>query len=133
MKTDLVTTAIAIVLDVAEHATKEKAVARHDICARHGWNKRRAEPVLQVLASAGILNGVRGPAGGYRIATESWTDTTLADVGRVALSVSRIEPGAEKIKDAAVSSSIGEAAEREYWSFLQRITIEAADHARIGG
>ncbi len=61
--------ALEAVLDVAMHARPDPVQAR-DITARQGIPQRYLEQVMQALVRAGILRGVRGPRGGYRLARE---------------------------------------------------------------
>ena len=61
--------ALEAVLDVALHARPDPVQAR-DITARQGVPQRYLEQVMQALVRAGILRGVRGPRGGYRLARE---------------------------------------------------------------
>ena len=61
--------ALEAVLDVALHARPNPVQAR-DITARQGVPERYLEQVMQALVRAGILRGVRGPRGGYRLARE---------------------------------------------------------------
>lgn len=61
--------ALEAVLDVALHARPNPVQAR-DITARQGVPQRYLEQVMQALVRAGILRGVRGPRGGYRLARE---------------------------------------------------------------
>jgi Rrf2 family protein len=61
--------ALEAVLDVALHARPEPVQAR-EITARQGVPQRYLEQVMQALVRAGILRGVRGPRGGYRLARE---------------------------------------------------------------
>ncbi|MFD2264771.1 RrF2 family transcriptional regulator [Lacibacterium aquatile] len=61
--------AIEAVLDIAYHAGGG-TVQSGDITARQGIPRRSLEPILQQLTRAGILTGVRGPKGGYRLARE---------------------------------------------------------------
>ena len=56
-------------MDVALHARPNPVQAR-DITARQGVPQRYLEQVMQALVRAGILRGVRGPRGGYRLARE---------------------------------------------------------------
>ena len=58
--------AIEAVLDVAFHVG-EHPVRSGDITERQRIPKRYLEQVLQHLVRAGILNGKRGPRGGYRL------------------------------------------------------------------
>ncbi len=56
-------------MDVALHARPDPVQAR-EITARQGVPQRYLEQVMQALVRAGILRGVRGPRGGYRLARE---------------------------------------------------------------
>ena len=57
------------VVDVAYHGGAEP-VQSQDIARRLGLPRRYLEQVLQQLVRAGVLRGVRGPKGGYRLARE---------------------------------------------------------------
>ena len=58
--------AIEAVLDIACNAG-EKPVRSNEISERQGIPNRYLEPVMQDLVRAGILSGIRGPRGGYRL------------------------------------------------------------------
>ena len=125
MRTDFITTAIVVTLDVALFATPERAVNAKDICARHGWTHRNCEGMLQALVRGGVLAGHRGPTGGYRLAPGAWSKT-LAEVGKLAIRTSRATAKGEKTKDAAAALHFVELAEHAYWAELGRVTIEEA-------
>jgi len=61
--------ALEAVLDVAVNA-RPNPVQSKDITRRQGIPQRYLEQVMQQLVHAGILKGVRGPKGGYRLALE---------------------------------------------------------------
>jgi len=61
--------AIEAVLDIAYNSGAQPVQSR-EINSRQGIPRRYLEPVLQQLVRAGILDGVRGPRGGYRLARE---------------------------------------------------------------
>ena len=61
--------AIEAVLDIAYH-TGAEPVQSKDITRRQGIPRRYLEQALQQLVRHGILVGVRGPRGGYRLARE---------------------------------------------------------------
>ena len=61
--------ALEAVVDVAYHGGSEP-VQSQDIARRLGLPRRYLEQVLQQLVRAGVLKGVRGPRGGYRLARE---------------------------------------------------------------
>ena len=72
--------AIDAVLDIALHGGAA-AVQSGDITKRRDIPRRYLEPVLQQLGRAGILVGIRGPHGGYRLARER-RRITLGDLIR---------------------------------------------------
>jgi Rrf2 family protein len=58
-------------------------VQAKEITARQGVPQRYLEQVMQQLVRAGVLKGVRGPRGGYRLARER-RRISIGDVVRVA-------------------------------------------------
>jgi len=70
LRQDRAATAVAVLLDVAFHAGRGAggAVAGGaEIADRLGAARRGIEPVFQALSRAGLLEGIRGPRGGYRL------------------------------------------------------------------
>lgn len=61
--------AIEAVLDIAYHAGAQPVQSR-EITRRQGIPRRYLEQALQNLVRGGVLMGVRGPRGGYRLARE---------------------------------------------------------------
>ena len=57
------------VIDIACNARPDPARSA-EITARLGCPRRHLEKIMQQLARAGILKGVRGPRGGYMLARE---------------------------------------------------------------
>ncbi len=70
--------AIEAVLDIALNGGGGPVQSR-DITRRQGIPPRYLEPVLQQLGRAGLIVGIRGPNGGYRLARER-RRITLADL-----------------------------------------------------
>ncbi len=70
--------AIEAVLDIAYNSGSQPVQSR-EINSRQGIPRRYLEPVLQQLVRAGVLDGVRGPRGGYRLARER-RKITLAEI-----------------------------------------------------
>jgi len=68
--TKKLTLAVEAVLDIACNGDGAP-VQSMDIAERLGLPKRYLEQVMQQLVRAGILRGVRGPRGGYRLAREA--------------------------------------------------------------
>src|SRR5208282_93028 len=73
--------AIEAVLDIAYNAG-DLPVQSGEITRRQGIPRRYLEQVLQQLVRAGVLAGVRGPRGGYRLARER-RRITLGEIVRV--------------------------------------------------
>lgn len=73
--------AIEAVLDIAYHAGGETVQSR-EITRRQGIPRRYLEQALQQLVRHGVLVGVRGPRGGYRLAKER-RRTTVGEIVRV--------------------------------------------------
>jgi len=93
--------ALEAVIDIAFNARPEPVQAK-EITARQGVPQRYLEQVMQQLVRAGVLKGVRGPRGGYRLAKER-RRISVGDVVRVAESVEdaeseTIEPRSELAK-----------------------------------
>lgn len=76
--------ALVIMLDVAFHGATERPVSTIEIAGRSSLARRGLEPILQSLARAGLLQGVRGPHGGYRLAMPA-REILLADICRIAM------------------------------------------------
>ena len=68
--------ALEAVVDVAYHGGAEP-VQSQDIARRLVLPRRYLEQVLQQLVRAGVLKGVRGPKGGYRLARERFPKMPL--------------------------------------------------------
>ena len=77
--------AIEAVLDIAYNAGA-MPVQAGEITRRHGIPRRYLEQVMQQLVRAGILAGVRGPRGGYRLARER-RRISLGEIVRVVRSL----------------------------------------------
>jgi Rrf2 family iron-sulfur cluster assembly transcriptional regulator len=74
--------AIAAVVDIALHEG-EHPVSAKTLAVRHGLPPRHLEPVLQALVREGVLKGIRGPGGGYELASEP-RNITAAQILRAA-------------------------------------------------
>jgi Rrf2 family iron-sulfur cluster assembly transcriptional regulator len=86
--------ALEAVIDIAFNARPEPVQAK-EITARQGVPQRYLEQVMQQLVRAGVLKGVRGPRGGYRLARER-RRISVGDIVRVAESIEDAEE--EKIR-----------------------------------
>jgi len=77
--------ALEAVIDIAYNARAEPVQAK-EITARQGVPQRYLEQVMQQLVRAGILKGVRGPRGGYRLARER-RRISIGEVVRTSMSI----------------------------------------------
>lgn len=113
--------ALEAVVDVAYHGGAEP-VQSQDIARRLGLPRRYLEQVLQQLVRAGVLKGVRGPRGGYRLARERRRVT----VGEVV----RIVQGMEEAigDDTAVSeSTLGTRVIGPFWEEVEQDLMARLD------
>lgn len=73
--------ALEAVLDIAWHG-RNGPVQSKEITARQGIPRRYLEQVMQEMVRGGLLVGVRGPRGGYRLARDP-AAITIGDVARI--------------------------------------------------
>ena len=110
--------ALEAVVDIAHHGAAVP-VQSQDIGRRLHLPRRYLEQVMQQLVRAGILRGVRGPRGGYRLGREK-RRITVAEVVRVV-------QGNDPDEEAAVyGSELGKRVMAPFWTDL-----EAAMMARL--
>ena len=117
--------AIEAVLDIAYNAGAEP-VQSGEITRRQGIPKRYLEQVLQQLVRDGVLAGVRGPRGGYRLARER-RRISLGEIVRV---VRAMESAADPIEES-LGSVLGHKVVRPLWSELQEECMARLDHVTI--
>lgn len=117
--------AIEAVLDIAYNAGSEP-VQSGEITRRQGIPKRYLEQVLQQLVREGILAGVRGPRGGYRLARERRRIT----VGEIVRVVRAMETATDPIEDPA-GSVLGHKVVRPLWSELHEGVMARLDGVTI--
>jgi Rrf2 family transcriptional regulator, iron-sulfur cluster assembly transcription factor len=113
--------AIEAVLDIAYNGGAVP-VRSSEITARQGIPRRYLEPVLQELVRDGILVGIRGPSGGYRLARER-RRVSLGDIVR---SVRELETGDNPIDDPA-GSALSHQVVRPLWRELEEEAMARLD------
>ena len=116
--------ALEAVVDIAYHARPEPVQSK-EITKRQGIPQRYLEQVMQQLVHAGVLKGVRGPRGGYRLARERRRIT----VGEIVRIVSAMEVSEEKSADNG--SSIGDKVVRPLLSRVQENMMRELDEVTI--
>ncbi len=113
--------AIEAVLDIAYNGGTVP-VRSAEITQRQGIPRRYLEPVLQELVRDGVLIGIRGPSGGYRLARER-RRVTLGDIIK---SVRELETGENPIDDPA-GSALSHQVVRPLWRELEDETMRRLD------
>ena len=113
--------AIEAVLDIAYHAGGT-AVQSQDITRRQCIPRRYLEQALQAMVRQGILLGVRGPRGGYRLARER-RRISVGDVVRVI--------GTMEGDDEAGGSELGRRVVRPMWRALHDEMMSRLDALSI--
>ena len=118
--------ALEAVVDIAYHGGSEP-VQSHDIARRLGLPRRYLEQVMQQLVRAGILRGVRGPRGGYRLARER-RRISVAEVVRVVQGLEEPEGADRPLSDSALGTKVigpfWEGLETELITRLEAVSIE---------
>jgi Rrf2 family transcriptional regulator, iron-sulfur cluster assembly transcription factor len=127
--------AIAAVVDVALHARPDPVPAKA-LADRHRLPPRHLETLLQALVRAGILKGVRGPRGGYELASER-RRLTAGQIVRAAMSSAEddasIPEPHSKLVDLVVEPEV-KTASHAFLTHLDGITVEAlCDSAQARG
>ncbi|MSO92020.1 MAG: Rrf2 family transcriptional regulator [Rhodospirillales bacterium] len=117
--------AIEAVLDIAFHAGGTPVQSR-DITRRQGIPRRYLEQALQRLVRQGILLGVRGPRGGYRLARER-RRISVGDIVRV---VREMETR-ENPDETDGGSELGRQVVRPLWAELDRDIMKKLDSTTI--
>jgi len=117
--------ALEAVVDIAYNARPEPVQAK-EITSRQGVPQRYLEQVMQRLVHAGILRGVRGPKGGYRLARERRRITAGEVVRIVALMEAEELPPLDNGSELAekVVRPLIESLHKELLARLDAITID---------
>jgi Rrf2 family protein len=117
--------AVLAVVDIAINPSQRPLSAK-SLAARYNLAPRYLEPMLQMLVQVGILRGIRGPHGGYRLAKPP-AELTVDEIFRAALAtVTDPHPflGRNPLAAKVIAPSL-EHAERALSIALRAVTIEA--------
>ncbi len=117
--------AIEAVLDIAYNAGA-LPVQSGEITRRQGIPRRYLEQVLQQLVRAGVLAGVRGPRGGYRLARER-RRVTVGEIVRVVRSLD----DAENPLEEEAGAELGKRVVRPLWIELEDEVMRRLDSVTI--
>ncbi|HAH11858.1 MAG TPA: transcriptional regulator [Alphaproteobacteria bacterium] len=118
--------ALEAVVDIACNARPEPVQAK-EITKRQGIPQRYLENVMQSLVHAGILRGVRGPRGGYRLGRER-RKITAAEIVRLVAQIEQAEDGdgsgAAVPAMGRIVGPVVEELQAELMARLETLTIE---------
>ena len=117
--------AIEAVLDIAYNAGS-LPVQSGEITRRQGIPRRYLEQVLQQLGRAGVLAGVRGPRGGYRLARER-RRISLGEIVRV---VHALDGGEDPLAESG-GAELGHRVVRPLWEELNTEVMMRLDGITI--
>ncbi len=117
--------AVEAFLDIAYNGGRNP-VQSAEITRRQGIPRRYLEQVLQQLVRDGLLTGVRGPRGGYRLARERRRIT----LGEIVRSVRAMESSDDPLEDAS-GSTLGHEVCRPLWRELSDGVMEQLDGLTI--
>ena len=112
-------------VDIAYNAA-DVPVQSKDIAARQDIPRRYLEQVLQRLVREGVLSGVRGPRGGYRLARER-RRVTLGEITRI---VAAMEDPTDPV-ESSTGSALGRKVLRPIWQELQDEALAKLDDVSI--
>lgn len=115
--------ALEAVVDIAFNARPDPVQSK-EITQRQGIPQRYLEQVMQQLVHTGILKGVRGPRGGYRLARER-RRITAGDVIR-AISAADVDDEAQ-----IFSSEIGQLVVGPLWLEAQASMLAQLDSVTL--
>lgn len=120
--------ALEAVVDIAYNARPEPVQSK-EITRRQGIPQRYLEQVMQQLVHAGVLKGVRGPKGGYRLARERRRIT----VGEIIRVVGAVEAGEEEEggEAAPMTSDLGKKVVQPLWSELHDTIMAKLDSITV--
>ncbi len=116
--------AVEAVLHIAHHGGANPVQSR-DIAERMGLPRRYLEQVMQQLVRGGILRGVRGPRGGYRLARER-RRITVGEIVRTLAGLDREDPA-----DLTSASELGRRVMLPFWTEVARDLLTRLDAVTV--
>ena len=115
--------ALRVLIDMAEHQT-EKYIPLKEIAERQDISEKYLESIVKVLVKGGILTGLRGKGGGYRLSKppEEYTVRTILQMTEGSLApISCLE------EDASPCARMAECRTLAMWQGLDRTIREYLD------
>ena len=119
--------ALRVMIDLAEHQT-DQYMPLKQIAARQGISEKYLENILKSLVQHGLLQGLRGKGGGYRLTRPAdqyrISDILMLTEGNLA-PVSCLEPG------APACSRLPECRTYEMWRGLDKVIRDYLDRITL--
>ncbi len=121
--------ALRVMVDLAEHRNGHY-VPLKEIARRQGISEKYLESIIKLLVRAGLLTGLRGKGGGYRLNREA-AQYTVGEILRLTedslAPVACLEPGASPCARAAQCPTLGmwQGLDRLIRDYLDTITLDA--------
>lgn len=112
--------ALRTMVDLAQHSG-EGLVTLKDVAARQELSQKYLEQIVTQLSKAGLVKGIRGPQGGYRLSREP-KDYNVAEI--LELVEGSLAPVECLEADAAVCDRCASCATLDMWSGLYKVVTD---------
>ena len=125
--------AVTAMLDVALNDSKGP-VTLTDIAQRQGISQSYLEQLFSNLKKNGLVNGIRGPAGGYQLRQNRDQITVAEVIDAVNESVDATRCGGQKNcrkNDRCLTHDLWADLSNEIRSFLESVTLEALANKQL--
>lgn len=121
-----------LILDISVYG-KDKPVPLSEVAKRQNISMKYLEQLTAKLKKAGIINSVRGPAGGHMLA-KSPEDISIGQIVRVLEETAAISDCAEQEKQVCgICNRAGDCLSRWVWAEASRAMFERLDEITIAG
>ncbi len=119
--------ALRVMLDLAEHA-EEGYVPMKEVAQRQGISLKYLERILPALTKAGLITGIQGKGGGYRL-TRTPAEYPVGEILRLTegelAPVTCLEQGAEPCQRRSCCKTVA------LWNGFYRLTNEYFDSVTL--
>ena len=119
--------ALRVMIDLAEHC-EGNYIAMKDVAARQHISLKYLEKILPVLVKNGMIEGVHGKGGGYKLTADP-EDYRVSDILR--LTEGDIAPVACLCEDAAPCEMTAECRTKSMWDGLNEVVNDYLDKITI--
>lgn len=131
--------AVMAMADLAAHQAGERAVPLQDIALRQAISLSYLEQLFARLRRSGLVEGVRGPGGGYRLArpaAQVFAAEIIAAVDET-IAVVRCQPkarlGCTGLTERCIAHDLWEAMGEHIHDFLAHVSLQDVVERKIQG